>query len=686
MKIKRIISFILALLLLVGTATSALSCSKTEPTENGGGESGKTDPAPEPQPEPEPEKKDTLLYDPVPDGFIEEKNATVADPKGTADLASLLEMGHPRVMMNRADFDRLKSKVGGARFQNKTLYKLHKLLLSVADEAVADNTVIVHQYDAAGKRILEWSQLALKRIGSCAYAYRMTGSQKYLDKAISDLEAVTAFDDWNQGKHFLDTAEMTFAVALGYDWLYYNLPYALRVKCRKCITNYDLAYAGSHSFRTTVGNWNQVCYGGTVAGAVAIYGKEKTNAGSLINSCITDNASVIKSIYDPDGVYPEGYSYWGYGTGYQGVIFTVLESAFGQLFGMDNSEGLRKTSKWMMMMAGVGSRTYCFGDSTGSTATPKMGMWWFGKHYADPSLLSSEVSLLNSGAYTTTFDEIRLLPMAVACANDIENLDSASSGSATVNMYSGGGTTPVVLFRTLWDNSDADRYLGLKGGQANSAHGHMDAGSFVYDALGLRWSEDITRESYARVENALKAAGGNFWNLGQTSLRWQVFRLNNKAHSTLTVNGADHNVNGAATVESVSSAGGQYTARLNLSAPLSDQVASAYRTFTLKDGVLTIEDEITAKSSLDAAVQWRMMTPSAVSAASDKETLTQNGKTMYLRTTPSDSSVSVKYTSWEAKGTNSWDTACTGYTLAGFEATVPKGRTVTFTTVLSPTL
>lgn len=685
MKINRIISLALASLLFFGTALSASSCDKSNPTENDGDDSGKTDPTPDPDPEPEPEKKDTLIYDPVPDGFVEETSSTSGNPAGKADLASLEKMGHPRVMMNRADFDRLKSKVTGNRFQNKTLYKLHRLLMTVADEAVEDNTVIVHQFDDAGKRILEWSRLALKRIGSCAYAYRMTGSQKYLDKAISDLETVTAFADWNQGKHFLDTAEMTFAVALGYDWLYYNLSYNLRVKCRKCITNYDLAYAGKQSFRTTVGNWNQVCYGGTVAGAVAVYGKEKSNAGSLINSCISDNASVIKSIYDPDGVYPEGYSYWGYGTGYQGVIFTVLEKAFGQLFGMDDSEGLKKTPQWMMMMSGVNNLTYCFGDSTGSTATPKMGMWWFGKHYADPSVLSSEIALLNSGAYTTSCDEIRLLPMVVACANDIENLDSASS-SAALNMYSGGGSTPVVLFRTLWDNSDNDRYLGIKGGQANSGHGHMDAGSFVYDALGLRWSEDIQREGYVRVENALKAAGGNFWTLTQSSLRWQVFRLNNRAHSTLTVNDCDHNVNGSATVESASSDNGEYTAKLDLSAPLSFGVASAYRTFRLKDGVLYVTDEITAKSSEDAAVQWRMMTPSSVTVDTDKETLTQKGKTMYLKTTPSDSSVSVKYTSWQAKGTNSWDTACTGYVLAGFEATVPMGKTVTFTTVLSPSL
>lgn len=681
--IKRLISIILSALFLSGTAYAVQSCKVEEPVETPDDNGGGTDPEPDPDPEPQPEP--TLDFDPVPEGFVEEPNATVDNPAGTADLAKLETAGHPRVLMNRADFERLKEKALNNRFQNKTLYKLHKLLMDVANESVADNTEIVYQLDAAGKRILDKSQLALKRIGSCAYAYRMTGMAKYREKAVSDMKTVLAFSDWNQGRHFLDTSEMAFAVALGYDWLYYSLDYDLRVKARKAMLNYDIVNARSHWSNTEAGNWNQVCYGGSIAAAIAIYGKEKSASGGLINDCIKNNGDMVKAIYDPDGVYPEGYSYWGYGTGYQGVIFTLLENAFGQLFGMDAPAGLAKTPQWMLMMTGIGNRTYCYGDSTGSYGVPKMGMWWFAKHYNNTALLKNELALLNDGGYTTTCDEIRLLPMAIACANDIENLDSVSSGG-NINMYSGGGEVPVVLMRTDWTDSDTDRYLGLKGGQANSSHGHMDAGSFVYDALGLRWSEDVQRESYARVENALKAAGGNFWSMGQNSLRWQVWRLNNRSHSTLTINDADHIVSKPATVKSAEEKGSEMVVELDMTGPLSGQVASASRTFRLKDGDLYVIDEITAKSDLDAAVEWRMMTPATVAVGSDKETLTQKGKTLYLKATSSSVSSPVTHTTWAAKGTNSWDTACTGFTVAGFTATVPKGTTVTFTTILTPSL
>lgn len=666
--------------LCLGTVVFAQSCGKDpidnpQPTPD-----PDPDPDPDPTPDPQPENPD---FDPIPEGFVEEPESGAADPVGTADFSALSQMGHPRLLMNRADFKRLKDKAVSKRFQNKTLYKLHKLLIDVANESVADNTEIVYQLDAAGKRILDKSQLALKRIGSCAYAYRMTGQAQYLEKAVHDMETVLAFSDWNQSRHFLDTSEMAFAVALGYDWLYYNLDYDLRVKARKALLNYDIVNARSHWFNTNDGNWNQVCYGGSIAAAIAIYGKEKSQSGGLINDCIKNNGAAIHAMYDPDGVYPEGYSYWGYGTGYQGVIFTLLENTFGTLFGMDNSDGLEKTTEWMLMLTGVDNRVYCYGDSTGSTAVPKMGMWWFAMHYQNPSLLRNELALLNGGGYTTDCDEIRLMPMVIACANDIENLDSGSAEAENVNMYSGGGEVPVVLFRTDWTNSTTDRYLGIKGGQANSNHGHQDAGSFVYDALGCRWSEDVQREAYARVENALSAAGGNFWNMGQKSLRWQVWRLNNRAHSTLTINDSDHIVSKPATVMEAKYSPAEICAKLDMTGPLSDQVESAYRTFRIVDEDLYIIDEITAGMK-DAAVEWRLMTPATVSVTADGETLTQKGRTMYLKATSSQSFSPVTYTTWEARGTNSWDTPCTGYTVAGFKANIPIGHTVTFTTVLSP--
>ncbi len=640
----------------------------------------------EPEPDPEPE---TELYDDVPTGFTDEPQSSEADPKGTADLSVFADMGHPRLLMNRADFADLKRKVTTESAANATLAKLHNLMMELADES-AKATSSIKYYTTNTNRNQDQAKLAMKRISSCAYAYRMTGKQKYLTRAVEDLGTVVDFPDWNASIKFLTTAQMAAAVAIGYDWLYYSLDYDLRVKIRERLLNYAIIPAHSaSSFIREATNWNQVCYGGTLLGAIAIYGKEKTESGALINECIANNGEMIRAIYEPEGVYPEGYSYWGFGSGFQAYIFAALEKVFGTLYGMDGFDALSKTANWLLMSSGVGGRTYCFGDSTGSYDQPKMGMWWFAMHYNNPSLLRNELRLLRNESgtetnpYSTSMSEVRMLSVAIACALRTEGLDSVteSSGDKPTIYSATKGEVPLALFRTVWDSSYSDRYLGFKGGKAGHTHGHMDAGAFVYDALGLRWSQELNRPDYTTIENALNEAGGSYWNLGQDSYRWKVWVLNNRGHSTLTINGADHRVDGAASLVETWDTPQRRGGKLDLSPVFSGEAASVYRSFEIKDGTdLYITDEITALPGKDAGIQWRMVTSASVKEDSDMETLTQDGKTLYLKV---KSSAAPTFTTWPAQGTNSWDTANAGKTVAGYTATVPAGQTVTFVTILT---
>ena len=157
-------------------------------------------------------------------------------------------------------------------------------------------------------------------------------------------------------------------------------------------------------------------------------------------------------------------------------------------------------------------------------------------------------------------------------------VDLNSVTPPTQKVWAGEGVTPVVLVHTDWTWSDTDKYLGIKGGKARSSHAHMDAGSFVYDAYGVRWSMDIGRQYYATLEVALKALGGNLWTYTQASLRWEVSRLNNFFHSTLTVNDSKHRVEGFATLEQTINTATEQGGTFDLSPVLEDQVASAMRT------------------------------------------------------------------------------------------------------------
>ena len=83
------------------------------------------------------------------------------------------------------------------------------------------------------------------------------------------------------------------------------------------------------------------------------------------------------------------------------------------------------------------------------------------------------------------------------------------------------GKQPVVVARTGWGQQD--QYLAIKGGQADLGHGHMDAGSFCYEAYGYRWVTDFIQDDYDIIEKAVADLDcGDLWSYADGSVRWKV--------------------------------------------------------------------------------------------------------------------------------------------------------------------
>ncbi|MEZ5136339.1 MAG: hypothetical protein R2699_15110 [Acidimicrobiales bacterium] len=57
----------------------------------------------------------------------------------------------------------------------------------------------------------------MRRLYDLGLVWLVEGDPAYAARGWAELEALIAFPDWNP-IHFLDTAEMTHAVAVGYDW------------------------------------------------------------------------------------------------------------------------------------------------------------------------------------------------------------------------------------------------------------------------------------------------------------------------------------------------------------------------------------------------------------------------------------------------------------------------------------
>lgn len=591
------------------------------------------------------------------------------------DVSKLAKTEHPRLLMHSSDFEKLKVKLDQS--QGGVLARLHDTIMVMSENMLRDDEPLTYTFDASKKRILHISRSALKRITSASYAYRMTEDRRFLDYAESNLNTVCDFPDWNQS-HFLDVAEMALAVAIGYDWLYDDLSLSTRENVEAALNDYAVRHALNPKlkghFYKRENNWNQVCNGGMVATAIALCDKIPEKAAELIEKAVESNKKPMEVMYSPDGNYLEGYSYWQYGTLYEVYMLKMLEMSFGTDYGLSEIPGFLDTGDFMLFMQGI-KGSFNHSDNS-STHVPSVGMWYFADKLKRPDLLYNELRHLDSGIYTV-YSDARLLSLVMCFAM---NIDFNDIDSPDTNVWYGRGGNPVFIARKDWSESESDAYLAVKGGMAFNNHGHMDAGSFVYDAYGERWSYDLGAQTYALLEKAF-AGKGSLWNKEQSSLRWTVARYDNYHHSTITVNDAHHAVRGMSEIKEHFDDRRGKGAVLDMTAPLAPHVESAERTVTLlDDNSLKVVDRIVSPDSASVKYSWRMLTMAVPTVQKNCIHLDQGDVRMTLK---AKSNVRLEYRTWSAEPKQSYDEPNPGYILVGIEATVPAGRKADFTVTLS---
>jgi hypothetical protein len=147
-----------------------------------------------------------------------------------------------------------------------------ELLVVLREAAEAARREPVVEYRLVGPRLLGESRACLAKVATLALAHRLTGDERYAERAWRELVAAAAFPDWNPA-HFLDTAELCAAFALGYDWLHDWLGPERRAFLRHAIVTKGLEPGGTPAAQRAAAkqnNWNPVCNGGLLLAALAI--------------------------------------------------------------------------------------------------------------------------------------------------------------------------------------------------------------------------------------------------------------------------------------------------------------------------------------------------------------------------------------------------------------------------------
>jgi hypothetical protein len=469
------------------------------------------------------------------------------------------------------------------------------------------------EYEKEGYRLLTVSRRALRRIVLLSFSFRLSGDVKLARRAAQEMLAVAAFADWNPS-HFLDTAEMTAALALGYDWLFDQLEPSARKTIREAIVQKGLrpGLDPQNVFHHIENNWNQVCYGGLALGALAVAEDEPELAAQILQ-LVNDNNQFGLRPYQPEGVYPEGPMYWGYGTTYQVILLAALESALGTDWGLSQSPGFLASAEAHLQMIAPSRRFFNFFDCVEGTDL-QPSLFWFARKLQKNSLLHFEYShlehFLAQGTRTSPLTEKaedegdRFLPLVALWWTP----KSTESETDLPLYWQGRGSNPLAVFRSSWSDPQA-MYLALKGGKAVLNHGHMDAGSFVFEAGGVRWAKDLGMQDY----HSLESRGINMWNSDQEGERWKVFRFGPFSHNTLTINGQLHRCHGQGTITHFSADKSSPMAVVDLSPVFKGQADKARRGFVFRSGShVLIRDEIEGLRAGDT-VRWAMLTKAEIS-------------------------------------------------------------------------
>lgn len=289
------------------------------------------------------------------------------------NLISTLKPDHPRLLMSETDWKRLDK-------EREKDPDLAKVVGRIEEDAKWLCTQPPLVYRTTENQLLDVSRQAVQRILLWGVAYHLSGDDAYAACAKRELLNLCWFPDWNPS-HFLDTAEMTAAVAIGYDWFYDRLSPADRMIIMRSIVNKGIIPGinpgkGEISWQHAGNSWNPICFGGLTLGALAIADQEPELSNLFLNMA-------------KNGVYQEDSGNWGDGIAYRVLMLSALQSALGTQWGLEKSPGLM-TSPVDPHQLTESTGGKCDTAESEQPVDLQPALFWFARQRNDKGLLQSQ--------------------------------------------------------------------------------------------------------------------------------------------------------------------------------------------------------------------------------------------------------------------------------------------------------
>lgn len=524
-----------------------------------------------------------------------------ADAEGT-------DAAHPYVLATQADFDRVKQVYSDS--SNAYITDRMDYSISAAD-AFIDAPLLERVFNDDGE-MLEVSRNALNRIMTLAGVWQITGDDKYAERCWKEIANVCNFEDWHP-EHFLDTAEMSMAVSLGYDWLYNYLSADQRDFIAQTVYDFGIKEANtakifSNWWLWSKVNWNTQCYGGIGVACMTFFDRYPKETSKFLSAAYYNMPLHFES-FSPDGFYVEGNSYWEAMTSYLLYFVSTSRNFVNTDYGLSDLSGFDKIGYFPVYISAP-QGVFNAGDNRNEPLFSP-SLHWFATEYNEPMLSYFQTLSDKNNEYARE--------SLLSCVwYDESTAQTAQMPELPLSVYMQSDMSEeFVSMRSAYCDEKAT-YVGVKGGYNYTNHGDLDIGSFIFDALGERWVMDLGKASYSLPGYFNGLVGGG---------RWRTYMKRAEGHNTLVINpdsaAEDQYPFAKAGFTDFQSTDDGGSATLDMSdAYIRNGVKSATRTVEMYDGRqnVRITDKIECEGSSD--VWWFAHTAAAIDLSDDGKTAT----------------------------------------------------------------
>ncbi len=401
-------------------------------------------------------------------------------------------------------------------------------------------------YDTAGQLpiVVEFAEY----LPTLAFAYQMTGSEKYARMAYDWAFALSKWTHWAPG-YMQDCAEATAAFAIGYDWLYNayislgldTAPLADAIFNLGVHDGYNASFGISCQHARSLGDMsvyntkkdgqNAIGTSGMVIGALAILDYIKTPEldEAYYNETISllgDNLANLflngLDVYAPDGSYMESALHWERATSNFVRMSMALDTAAGTDYGFMSTWGIDKSCYYAIHIESSDGVIWNYheggadGVTSGELASLNTDMFNFvAKYLDDPNLYAVRRDQIAAGKTATLYD-VLFYPLGGMPEKAELKLDYFMEG--------------IDAFVSRSDFTEGSMYTGLMGGGNNGKGGQLDSGNFIYHNKGIVWVMDLGSEN------------PNIAEYSNTSQRYKFYRASAEGQNVVMITTNENNL------------------------------------------------------------------------------------------------------------------------------------------------